>query len=69
MQVTVFLASGWHGFTRDESGANLPAEHGPWQKFKIVNMNRSEVLRVAVDTDAALDAIQKDGFYLQSSRA
>jgi hypothetical protein len=68
MQVTSFHGpnSTW-AFTPDETGSNLPVELGPWQKFKIINMHRGQPARIAVNADAALDAIEQDGFYITSA--
>jgi hypothetical protein len=67
MDVHVFLSQGWQGFTTDPSGANLPANKGPWQKFKIINMNQGEAPRIGVRTSEALAAIKANGFYVQPS--
>jgi hypothetical protein len=69
MQIHVFLGIGWQGFTADPSAANLPADKGPWRPFKIIDMNRGEHPQIAVNTDAVLDAIERDGFFLQASQA
>ncbi|WP_432814404.1 hypothetical protein [Sphingorhabdus sp.] len=66
MQVHVFKGKGKvYGFTLDATGANLPASHGPWTPSKSIDMQRGETPRIAVNTDAALDNIEKHGFHLQ----
>ena len=68
MQVHVFLAPGWQGFTTDPTGANLPYK-GNWRNFKIINLNRGEAPRVPVDVEAALQALETDGYFVQAVKA
>ncbi len=69
MQVYVFNGKATiYGFTADATGANLPASHGPWTPRNAVEMNRGETPRIAVDTDEALNNIEKHGFHLQGAR-
>ena len=68
MEVHVFMAPGYYGFTPDETATNLPDVGNPWEKFKIIRMERGETPRIAVNTDEALDAIERDGFYLQPTK-
>lgn len=70
MQVIVFYSAqgGW-GFTPDDSGDILPADLGPWKRFKIINMHRGEEARIAVNTDRCLDAIAQDGYYLAKRKS
>ena len=66
MRVYVFKGKvGIYGFTEDKSGANLPAEHGPWSAFKEIDLKPGEQPRIAVISDEALDNIAKHGFHLQ----
>jgi hypothetical protein len=57
-----------HGFTEDATGANLPAQHGPWTAFTELDMNRGEPPRIVVNTDEALDDIEKQGYHLVQSQ-
>ena len=69
MQVHVFKGHDtWWGFTQDRSGKNLPADKGPWSIFKTLDMNRGETPRWGVDTSEALDAIERDGYFVTSAR-
>lgn len=66
MRVYIFEGnSSYFGFTQDKVGSNLPAKHGPWSPFNAIDMERGESPRIAVDTNEALDNIQKHGFHLQ----
>jgi hypothetical protein len=69
MQVHVFMAPKHYGFTSDETGLNLPDVGAPWQKFKVIRMERGEAPRIGVSADEVLDAIEEDGFYLQRPRS
>lgn len=65
MQVHIFKGKGRiYGFTEDATGANLPSQHGPWSQHKTLDMNRGETPRIAVNTDEALDDIEKQGFHV-----
>ena len=65
MDVYLFLSgSAWNlsAFTFDQSGANLPAEYGPWTP---ANGGRVMLLGAA---DPISRAVSKDGFFLLGSR-
>jgi len=51
-----------YGFTTDKTGANLPANLGPWRYHSEHNMNRGEPPRIAVRTEEVLDGIENKGF-------
>jgi hypothetical protein len=51
------------GFTRDEVGANLPAQYGPWIAFKSSDLNRGDV-ETNFDVNECLDDIETFGFHL-----
>lgn len=59
MNAFVFLGQrGWRAFSLDETGASLPAEHGPWNSFRAVQ----------VDSDTpAWDALQDGRDYVYQS--
>ncbi|HEX8532993.1 MAG TPA: hypothetical protein VF662_02405 [Allosphingosinicella sp.] len=59
---------GIYGFTDDEAGAKLPAQHGPWTYEKKMDMNRGEAPRIAVSADDCLDDIEQQGYHLQKPR-
>jgi hypothetical protein len=51
------------GFTRDETGANLPSDLGPW--------DREDVPGITVMTetgDPISDAVERDGFHVVDDR-
>jgi hypothetical protein len=56
-----------YGFTSDATGANLPAQEGPWNPFKSLEMNAGEKGRIGVDTDAVLMGIADRGHYLTAA--
>jgi len=64
MQVHIFRGQGRvFGFTLDKRGTNLPARHGPWSPFKVLDMHPDEPHR-GVDVNACLDDIEQYGFHL-----
>lgn len=66
VKVYVFRGRGGaFGFTQDASGSNLPSEPGPWKPFNELDMERGERPRIVVNTDEALDDIEKQGYHLQ----
>jgi hypothetical protein len=56
-----------YGFTSDRSGNNLPPR-GEWKYFKTIDMAVGETPRWGVSTEKALEAIEKDGFYLTTGQ-
>src|SRR5262249_1695454 len=56
-----------YGFTSDRSGNNLPPR-GEWKYFKTIEMSVGETPRWGVSTEKALEAIEKDGFYLTTGQ-
>jgi len=54
------------GFTRDEAGANLPPQYGPWTAFKTIELYRDEPHQ-GVDAAECLDDIDAHGFHLTSA--
>ena len=56
-----------YGFTPDATGANLPAEQGPWKAFKSLDMNSGETPRSGVNSDAVLIGIHDRGYYLTAA--
>ena len=64
MQVHIFRGLGRvFGFTRDNLGANLPAQYGPWTAFKSFDLNRGDV-QTNFDVNECLDDIEEFGFHL-----
>ncbi len=58
------------GFTEDETGANLPADKGPWLttiwKSILVDPNNPSV-RIGVDDQAILDGLVVQGYYITTA--
>jgi hypothetical protein len=67
MQIYIF-ASGSHpnvsGFTSDQTGGNLPAEYVPWRP-----VNGGKAMLVGSDIDPVATAVERDGYFLLSSKA
>ena len=58
------------GFTADPSGANLPAELGPWHKAGPGTAAQSYAgssLDGLASSDPVIKAVERDGFYLARS--
>ncbi len=51
------------GCTEDASGANLPAQFGPWAAFKTIGLERG-VSTPGIDADECLDDLDQHGFHL-----
>ena len=67
MRVHVFesaIEPDLYGITSDRGGNTLPSERGEWKYFKTIDMAVGETPRWGVSTEKALEAIEKDGFYL-----
>jgi hypothetical protein len=65
MQVHVFRGKDRvFGFTKDDTGSNLPARYGPWNVHRTLDMNRGEESGPAVRTDECLDDIEEHGFHI-----
>jgi len=66
MRVHIFKAQGnLCGFTRDPSGANLPANWGAWSAFKAIEIFEDHPApRIGVNEADILMGIQNLGFYL-----
>ena len=69
MLVHIFKASGnWYGFTREESGTNLPGDKGPWVWMKSVEMIPDHPASgIGVDEYQVLIAINATGYYLTNA--
>jgi hypothetical protein len=52
------------GFTEDATGANLPAQYGPWNPFKVITLSRDGEPTPGVNTAECLDDLEKHGFHL-----
>jgi hypothetical protein len=52
-----------YGFTPDATGGNLPPTMKPWRKHGEHDVNPGDT-RIGVSTDAILEGIKRDGFYL-----
>jgi hypothetical protein len=54
-----------HGYTEDNTGANLPkaACNGKWVFIQEIEVRAGEA-RIALNVDEMLAAIEKDGYYL-----
>ena len=64
MEVHAFRGQGRvFGFTKDATGANLPAQYGPWIPFKTLVMDRGEP-KPGVNTDECLDDIETHGIHI-----
>jgi len=68
MEVFVFTGVGASGFTQDKTGANLPAQYGPWTFRNSVVMNAGEGQRIGVNTEQCLADIQRHGFHVTDAR-
>ena len=65
MKVHVFKGpKGVFGYTEDETGTNLPSEHGPWQAEKSFDATRDDRAGAGDATAMALADIQAKGFHL-----
>jgi hypothetical protein len=53
----------YFGFTDDVSGANLPAEFGPWAFQKQIDLQRDQP-RISVDVNEASDEIKAKGWHV-----
>jgi hypothetical protein len=64
MQVHIFRGTGRiFGVTADETGANLPADPGPWAPFKAIELHRGEPMP-GLDPNACLDDLDQYGFHI-----
>lgn len=50
--------------TSDPTGSNLPADGAPWQPLGTVEVNRGDPSRIAASSDAIIDAIESQGYYV-----
>ena len=55
---------GTFGMTNDPAGTNLPVALAPWKKAKPLDLKPTDAPRVALDSQEALAAIEKDGFFI-----
>lgn len=62
MRVRMFLGRGWQGFALSDDGRELPAEHGPWRYFKILNLHPSEM-----HAKLAIQNIEEQGYHIKPS--
>lgn len=52
-------------FTPDRTGANLPAQLGPWSLFKTLEIQRGdEAPRGAFNVDECFDDMERYGFHI-----
>lgn len=58
------------GFTADETGANLPAEFGPWKRSEqgAAEIGHDNSLAGVGASGPVLAAVQREGFYMARSR-
>jgi hypothetical protein len=71
MRVHVFenaIEPDLYGFSSDLDGNNLPLERGQWKYFKTIDMAVGKTPRWGVSSEKALEAIEKDGFYLTTGQ-
>jgi hypothetical protein len=71
MRVHVFenaIEPDLYGFSSDRDGNNLPPERGQWKYFKTIDMAVGKTPRWGVSSEKALEAIEKDGFYLTTGQ-
>lgn len=54
-----FGDEGVRALTKDEYGSNLPEKYSPWNKFRIIELNRDDPKNAP-----ALAAIDADGYFL-----
>jgi hypothetical protein len=67
MQVHIFRGPDRiFGFSRDETGQNLPARYNPWTHFKAVEINKGEPA-TSFNTDDCLADIEAYGYHLTDS--
>lgn len=52
--------------TPDEAGSNLPSRHGPWERFKVMDMHPNEP-QAGVDVNECLQDIDRYGMHLTRS--
>jgi hypothetical protein len=65
MRVHIFRGRGRvFGFTEQATGANLPAQCGPWSTFKTIDLNRGGEPTAGVDANECLDDIEKHGVHI-----
>lgn len=66
MRVWIFKGqSGVHGLTKLNNQSVLPAELGPWQLIRDIELESGEE-RIAIDTEKACADIQDRGFHVAS---
>jgi hypothetical protein len=51
-------------FTVDESGANLPSEHGPWQRS-----GSGSVIATGNGTDPVSVLVKRSGYFIAAARS
>ena len=71
MRVHVFestIEPNLYGFTSDRDGNNLPFERGEWKYLKTIDMAVGGTHQWGASTEKALEAIEKDGFYLTTGQ-
>jgi len=67
MKIHIFQGqSDTFGLTPDETGANLPPQHGPWKQFKVVEMKAGGRPLIGASPDEVLAAVEKEGFFLSN---
>ena len=65
MEVHIFRATGRvFGCTEDEAGGNLPAELGPWQYFKTIDLIKGGPDTPGIDGDECISDIESYGFHI-----
>ncbi len=65
MLVYVFKSfDGVYGFTKSETGENLPSNCAPWTSFKSIQLNEHDAPRFGLKAPEAMKIIDRDGYYL-----
>jgi hypothetical protein len=71
VRVHVFKApNDLYGFTEDLTGANLPADRGPWTSFKSIEVyEHHPAPRIGVHESDVLFDIKQQGYHLTNNWA
>ena len=64
MRLYLFRGTGRvFGVTADDAGSNLPEAPGPWQSFKVLDLERGQA-QPGLDVDECLDDIEAHGIHI-----